>query len=82
MTQPVGHRFAKAIRGHLRAAIGYLRAAMSSRTDFMMRDIQARMKAVAIQRKKSEEAPKPALGLFARSRGVLGLMKRKGALHV
>ena len=82
MIQPVGHRFTPAIRGHLRAAMGDLRAAMSFGTEFIMRDIQARMKAVAIQRKKSEEAPKPALGLFARSRGVLGLMKRKGALHV
>ena len=49
---------------------------------YMMRDIEARVKPIAMGEKKSEEAQVPAQGLLARLRGALGLMKRKGALHV
>lgn len=51
-------------------------------TKYIMRDIEARVKPIAMGTKKSEEAPVPALGVFARLRGLMGLMKRKGALHV
>lgn len=51
-------------------------------TKYITRDIEARVKPVAAAQKKSEEAPVPASGFFARLRSLLGMMKRKGALHV